>query len=88
MAVFQGGSAYAMVRDIADGYIITSELTFKQFRDADFQSFLFEGDRLLREVRGTQAPTGDVEATQRRQRRLRRIQQALTIAHNVRARRR
>ena len=31
MSNFTGGSAYAMVRDIAEGYIITSELTFKKF---------------------------------------------------------
>jgi hypothetical protein len=77
-----------MVRDIADGYIITSELTFKQFRDPDFQTFLFELDKLLREVRGTQAPTGDVEAIQKRHRKLQRLQQALTIANNIRARKR
>jgi hypothetical protein len=77
-----------MVRDIADGYIITTELTFKQFRDPDFQTFLFELDKLLREVRGTQAPTGDVEAIQKRHRKLQRLQQALTIANNIRARKR
>jgi hypothetical protein len=88
MAGFGTGSAYSMVRDIADGYIITTELTFKQFRDPDFQTFLFELDKLLREVRGTQAPTGDVEAIQKRHRKLQRLQQALTIANNIRARKR
>ena len=34
MSAFLGGSAYAMVRDIADGYIIASELTFKKFQPA------------------------------------------------------
>ena len=31
-------------------------------------------------------PTGDVEATQKRQRRMQRLQQALTIANNARSR--
>ena len=41
-----------MVRDIAEGYIIASELTFKKFQAGDFQQFGFEADKLLREVRG------------------------------------
>jgi hypothetical protein len=86
MSVFLGGSAYTMVRDIAEGYVITSELTFKKFQHPDFQTFGFELDKLLREIRSNVAPSGDVEATQKRQRRMQRLQQALTIANNVRAR--
>jgi hypothetical protein len=86
MSVFLGGSAYSMVRDIADGYVIASELTFKKFQPADFQTFGFELDKLLREIRSNVPPTGDVEATQKRQRRMQRLQQALTIANNVRQR--
>ena len=50
MSVFLGGSAYNMVRDIADGYIITTELTFKKFKA-----------RRLPDVRlrGRQAPARD-----------------------------
>jgi len=88
MSAFIGGSAYAMVRDISEGYIITSELTFKKFQAADFQAFAFELDKLLREIRGAVPPTGDVEATQKRHRRMQRLQQALTIANNVRSRKR
>lgn len=88
MSNFIGGSAYAMVRDIAEGYIITSELTFKKFQPPDFQAFGFELDKLLREIRGAVPATGDVDATQKRQRRMQRLQQALTIANNVRSRKR
>ncbi len=88
MAVFQSGSAYNMARDIAEGYIITTELTFRQFKGPDFQSFLFEADRLLREIRGNPPPADDVQAAQARQRKMQRLQQALTIANNARARRR
>jgi hypothetical protein len=87
MGNFIGGSAYAMVRDISEGYIIVSELTFKKFQPADFQTFGFELDKLLREIRGAVPATGDVEATQKRHRRMQRLQQALTIANNVRSRR-
>jgi hypothetical protein len=88
MSVFGGGSAYNMAQSIADGYIITTELTFKQFKVPDLQTFLFEADRLLREIRSNVAPADDVLATQNRQRKLQRLQQAVTIANNVKSRRR
>jgi hypothetical protein len=81
MSAFLGGSAYTMVRDIADGYVIATELTFKKF-----QTFGFELDKLLREIRGNVPPTGDVDATQKRHRKMQRLQQALTIANGVRSR--
>ena len=87
MSVFLGGSAYMMVRDIAEGYVIASELTFKKFQPGDFQQFGFELDKLLREIRGNVPPTGDVDATQKRHRKMQRLQQALTIANNARSRR-
>jgi hypothetical protein len=86
MSGFIGGSAYTMVRDIAEGYIIASELTFKKFNAGEFQQFGFEADKLLREVRATVVPTGDTEATQKRHRKMQRLQQAMTIAGNVRSR--
>jgi hypothetical protein len=87
MSAFLGGSAYAMVRDICDGYIIATDLTFRKFQPGDFQQFGFEAEKLLREIRGNVPPTGDVDATQKRQRRMQRLQQAMTIANNVRSRR-
>jgi hypothetical protein len=87
MSMFLGGSAYAMVRDISEGYIIATELTFRKFQPGDFQQFGFEADKLLREIRGNVPPTGDVDATQKRHRRMQRLQQAMTIANNVRSRR-
>jgi hypothetical protein len=88
MSVFTGGSAYYMAQNIADGYIITSELTFKKFQGTDIQTFLLEADRLLREIRGNQVATDDVQGAQTRQRRMQRVQQAITIANAVRSRRR
>lgn len=88
MSAFLGGSAYNMVRDVAEGYIIPTELTFKKFRPDDFTIFQFEADKLLREFRGTVVPAGDIEGTQKRQRRMQRLQQAMTIANSTRARKR
>jgi len=88
MSVFIGGSAYNMANSIADGYIITTELTFKKFQDSDLMTFLAEADRLLREIRGSQVATDDVQGAQARQRRMQRVTQAITIANAVRSRRR
>jgi hypothetical protein len=88
MSIFVGGSAYYMAQNIADGYIIASELTFKKFQGSDLQTFLVEADRLLREIRGNQVAVDDVQGAQARQRRMQRVQQAITIAQNVRQRRR
>jgi hypothetical protein len=86
MSVFLGGSAYLMVRDIAEGYVIASELTFKKFQATDLQQFGFEAEKLMREIRSNVPPTGDVEATQKRQRKMQRLQQAMTIANSARSR--
>jgi hypothetical protein len=88
MSVFGGGSAYNMAQSVSDGYIIATELTFKKFSDSDIQTFLFEADKLLREIRANQAPADDVQATQTRQRRMQRVQQVITLANAVRSRRR
>jgi hypothetical protein len=85
--VFTGGSAYSMVRDIAEGFVIPSELTFKRFAPGDFAMFAQEADKLLREIRGNPAPATDVDAGQKRQRSIQRVQQAMTIARNAQSRR-
>lgn len=87
MNVFTGGSAYTMVRDVADGFVIPTEMTFKQFARPDFALFSQEVDKLLREIRANQPPLTDVEGTQKRHRRVQRLQQAMAIARNVLARR-
>jgi hypothetical protein len=85
--VFTGGSAFSMVRDIADGFIIPNELTFKRFAPGDFASFAQEADKLLRELRSNPPPLTDVDAGQKRQRSMQRVQQAMTIARSAQTRR-
>lgn len=87
MSIFQGGSAYNMVASVADGYIILSERTFKSYKPSELAEFLFEADRLLREIRGNQPSLEDQDAVQKRQRKMQRLQQALTLANAVRSRR-
>jgi hypothetical protein len=85
--VFAGGSAFSMVRDIAEGFIIPNELTFKRFAPGDFASFVQEADKLLRELRSNPPPLTEVEAGQKRQRSMQRVQQAMTIARSAQPRR-
>lgn len=77
-----------MAQSVADGYIIPTELTFKNFKEPDLQTFLFEAEKLLREVRGNQVPVDDVAAAQNRQRRMQRITQVITLANAIRQKRR
>ena len=88
MSVFLGGSAYNMVRELADGFIIVTERTFKTYKPQDLTDFQMEAERYLREVRAAQAPAGDQDAIQKRQRRLQRLQQSITVANAVRSRNR
>jgi hypothetical protein len=76
-----------MIRDIADGFIIASELTFKRFTPGDFATFAQEADKLLRELRGNPVPLTDVDASQKRQRRMQRVQNAMMLARSVQTRR-
>ena len=81
MSVFAGGSAYNMVRDVADGFILINERTFRGYSRKDLMDFVLEADRLLREVRAAQAPLTDSVLTQKRQRRMQRLVQAMTMAN-------
>jgi hypothetical protein len=83
MSVFIGGSAYNMVRDIAEGYIIVSERTFRKYAPGEFAEFSLEANRFLTEVRSNQPALTEIDEIQKRQRRMRRLQQAMTIAAAV-----
>ena len=87
VSVFIGGSAMAMVKDIAEGYIIISEHTFKKFETSDLQGFTAELEKYTREVRGMAAAPDDIESVKRRARKLQRLFQTQQIVNAVRARR-
>jgi hypothetical protein len=83
---FPGGSAYAMARDVAEGYLLVTERTFKPMSRSDLDQIVFELDRHLRELRGEQPPLDDIPALQQRQRRIQRINTALMIVRSYRTR--
>jgi hypothetical protein len=83
---FPGGSAYAMTRDVAEGFTLVTERTFRNLTPADLDKLVFEMDRHLRELRGDQPPLDDIPAIQLRNRRIQRINQALLVLRSFRTR--
>ena len=74
---FPGGSAYAMARDVAEGFLLLTERSFKTMTRGDLEQLSFEIDRHLRELRGDQPALDDTPAIQLRQRRMQRLNSAL-----------
>jgi hypothetical protein len=79
MATFMGGSAWAMAQQIGDGVLLVSERTFKPFLRPDLEKLAFEIDKLLREVRADQPAIDDMPLVQARQRKITRLQGALSM---------
>lgn len=73
MATFPGGSAYSMVREIAEGYFLVTERTFARFAAPELEQIRFEFDRYLREIRGDQPSLTDLTAIRIRNRRIQRL---------------
>ena len=85
---FMGGSAWAMARDITEGFIMVTERTFLRMQRPEIDQLAFEMDRHLREIRGEQAPLDDVAALQQRNRRISRINNALMMLRAYQQKRR
>jgi len=88
MANFIGGSAYAMVRQVADGYTLVTERTFKSLGRGQLDQLSFELERLLREIRGDQPDLEDLDAIQKRNRRIQRLNTCRMMLQTYRQRRR
>ena len=78
MGNFMGGSAWAMSQQIADGFILVSERTYKRLERGELDKLSFEMDKLLREVRAVQVPIDDIPAIQHKQRKLSRLMGAIS----------
>ncbi len=83
---FPGGSAYAMARDVGEGYLLVTERTFKTMSRSDLDQIVFEMDRYLRELRGDQPALDDLPGIQQRQRRMQRLNSALSMLRGYRMR--
>jgi hypothetical protein len=68
-----------MARDVAEGFLLITERTFKTMTRSDMEQLGFELDRHLRDLRGDQPALDDTPAIQLRQRRMQRLNQALMM---------
>jgi hypothetical protein len=82
---FPGGSAWAMARDIAEGYLTITERSFKSLTRGDLDQLAFELERHLRDLRGDQAPLDDIQAIQARNRKIQRVNTAVMVLRSYRA---
>ncbi len=79
MGNFLGGSAYAMARQIADGFMLVSQATLKRLTRQDLTQLQFEIQKILIDQRANQPPADDVKALQARNRKISRISNASQV---------
>jgi hypothetical protein len=77
-----GASAYAMARDVGEGYILLNATLLKRLKGEELRALRFEIDRLLTSIRGEQHSIDDVAATQQRNRKLSRLNSAAALINN------
>jgi Mg2+ and Co2+ transporter CorA len=88
VSAFPGGSAWAMARDIADGYILVSQRTFGRMQRAQIEQVVAEINRRLRDVRSEQPDLEDIQALRKRNMRIQRLNGALTVVRGLGPKRR
>lgn len=88
MGNFQGGSAFAMVRQVAEGFVLVTERTFKRLQRPELESLSFELERLLREIRGQQPDLDDQKAVQDRNRKIQRLNTCRMMLRSYKSRNR
>jgi len=83
MGTFIGGSAYAMSKEIMQGYILISPTLLKKYASAELLALQLELEKLQREIRAELPSLEDIEALKKKNRRIQRIQSALITIKNV-----
>jgi hypothetical protein len=86
MGSFMGGSAYAMSRDIAEGYVLLNATVLKSYTESELMQLRQQLEKVQREIRADQPATDDVQAIQKRGRKISRISSALLILDTRRKR--
>ena len=74
-----------MARDIAEGFMMVTERSFKNMTRSDLDQLAFELERHLRELRGDQASLDDIPAIQPRNRKIQRVNTATMVLRSYRA---
>jgi len=79
---FLGGSAYAMARDVGEGYILLNTNLLKRMSPEELKMLRFELERLLTGVRGDQPSLDDMMALQARNRKISRLNSAVFMVNS------
>jgi len=79
MGSFPGGSASAMARQIANGYTLVNQHTYKRLSEPQLSVLEFELDRKLREVRAEFVDLEDQPALQKRNMKISRLVGSLRV---------
>jgi len=82
---FPGGSAFGYARDIAEGFQVVTERSFKGITPPELDQLAFEINRGLRDIRAEQVPTEDLTQIQQKNRKIQRLNGALMMMRTYRA---
>ena len=80
-----GGSAFGYARDIAEGFQVVTERSFKGLTPPEMDQLAFEIDRGLRDIRGEQVATDDLPMIKAKNRKIQRLTGALMMMRGYRA---
>ena len=86
MGNFLGGSAYAMSRDISEGYVLLNANLLKKFTAPELAQLRQQLEKVQKEVRAEQPQLDDIQAIQKRGRKISRISSALLVLDTLRNR--
>ena len=79
MGNFIGGSAFSMVRDIGEGYVLLAEPQLKKFGVPELDQLRLELEKQTREMRSSPPPPDQPQDIQVHQRKLMRLTGALRM---------
>lgn len=81
--MFLGGSAFAMSREVSEGYILLSPSAMKKYSSVEIRALQFELEKLQREIRSDLPAQDDLDSIKKKNRKILRISSALMIIKNV-----
>jgi hypothetical protein len=76
---YLGGSAYAMAKDVGEGYVLLSAVLLKRMNSDELKQLRFEIEKILTTIRSEQYPFDDNNAIQTRNRKLSRLNSAVSM---------
>jgi len=79
-----GGSAFGYARDIAEGFQVVTERSFKGLTRPEMDQLAFEIDRALRDIRGDQVAVDDLPMIQAKNRKIQRLNGAMMMMRGYR----